>query len=54
MAGDILNVNLTLINIMEQYLLIYLLIMLIALFFSLIVVVIDCSVFKRELKKFLI
>ena len=51
MVIDILNVNLTLINIMEKYLLIALLILLISLTISFIVVIADYAGFKKKIEK---
>lgn len=53
MVIDILNVNLTLINIMEKDLLIALLILLISLTISFIIIVTDYSVFKKRIEKIL-
>ena len=53
MVTDILNVNLTLINIMEKYLLIALLILLVSLTISFIIVIADYSVFKKRIEKIL-
>lgn len=52
MVIDILNVNLTLINIMEKYLLILLLILLISLTISFIVFIVDYKDFKESFKNF--
>lgn len=53
MAIDILNVNLTQINIMEKDLLIVVLILLISLTISFIIVISDYSVFKKRVEKIL-
>ena len=53
MVTDILNVNLTLINIMEKYLLIALLILLVSLTISFIIVIADYSVFKKRIERVL-
>ena len=53
MVGDILNVNLLQINIMEKYLLIALLILLVSLTISFIIVIVDYAVFKKRIEKIL-
>lgn len=53
MVTDILNVNLTLINIMEKYLLIALLILLVSLTISFIIVIADYSMFKKRIERVL-
>lgn len=53
MVTDILNVNLTLINIMENSLLLAILILLISLTISFIIVISDYSVFKKRVERIL-
>ena len=53
MVIDILNVNLTLINIMEKDLLIAILILLISLTISFIIVISDYSAFKKRIERIL-